>query len=216
MTDPKTRARGARIVRRLAEAYPDAKCALEFSSPLELLIATILAAQCTDERVNQVARTLFRKYPDAAAYARADLAQLEEDVRPTGFFRNKAKAVQGTGKALVERHGGQVPDRMEALVELPGAARKTANLVLAAAFGRAEGIVVDTHVGRISQRLELTSETDAAKIERDLMDLLPREEWIRFVWRMMDHGRQVCVAKSPRCDGCPLRPDCPYPDRAGA
>lgn len=194
---------------RLEAAYPDAHCALDHRSPLELLVATILSAQCTDARVNQVTPALFRRYPTAADYARAPLAELEEAIRSTGFFRSKARSLQGLGAALVERHGGRVPETMAELVRLPGVGRKTANVVLGNAFGRDEGIVVDTHVGRISRRLGLTREEDPEKVERDLMKLVPRENWTLWAHLLIAHGRAVCRAPRPRCAECPVAELCP-------
>ncbi|MEN6450904.1 MAG: endonuclease III [Thermoguttaceae bacterium] len=201
--------RAAQIAERLAAAYPDAKCSLDFSTPLELLVATILSAQCTDERVNKVTKSLFRKYPNAARYAKADLSELEKDIQSTGFFRNKAKSIQNACRALLERHDGQVPREMAELVELPGVGRKTANVVLGTAYGIAVGVVVDTHVGRIVKRLGLTTEKDPEKIERDLMRLLPEKEWIALAHRLIQHGRRVCTARSPKCPECPLEKLCP-------
>jgi endonuclease-3 len=208
------RARARRIVRSLHRLYPDATCALHHRNALELLVATILSAQCTDERVNQVTPALFRAYPTAADYARADLRELEERIRPTGFFKNKAKALQALGRALVERHGGEVPARMEDLVELPGVGRKTANVVLGTWFGR-PAITVDTHVSRLAARLELSRHTDPVKIEFDLMEILPEKEWTFASHALIWHGRRVCKALRPQCDRCGLRADCPYPQRAG-
>ncbi len=199
----------ARVTRGLRRAYPDAACALVHKTPLELLIATILSAQCTDERVNLVTKTLFRKYRKAADYACAPLAELEDDIRSTGFFRNKARNIQACCQQLVERFGGQVPRDMDALVELPGIGRKTASVVLGTAFGIASGVVVDTHVTRLSRRLGLTSHKDAEKIERDLMEQLPQKEWIDFSHRMIHHGRRICMARKPKCDECPLGDFCP-------
>jgi endonuclease-3 len=172
-------------------------------------MATVLAAQCTDERVNQVTPALFRRYPTARDYAAADLAELEEMVRTTGFFRNKARALKNLGTALVAEHGGEVPASLELLVALPGVGRKTANVVLGNAFGRTEGIAVDTHVQRLSRRLFLTEETDPEKIERDLMPVLPREEWTRFALLLQDHGRKICKARKPECAICPVADLCP-------
>jgi endonuclease III len=193
----------------LDEAYPVAECALHHRSPLELLVATILSAQCTDERVNQVTRELFRKYRSAGDYANADPAVLEQEIRPTGFFRNKTKSLIGMGKALTERFGGKVPRTMEELLTVPGAARKTSNVVLGTAYGIPSGVVVDTHVGRISQRLGLTRHEDPVRIEADLMKLLPKERWIRFSHQVIHHGRQICTARSPDCPHCPLNELCP-------
>lgn len=197
------------ILRALRKTYPDAHCALVHSNPLELLVATILSAQCTDNRVNIVTRDLFRKYKSARNYADAGLGDLEQQVRSTGFFRNKARSIQGAAKLLVEKHGGEVPDTMEALLELPGVARKTANVVLGTWFKKASGVVVDTHVHRVSRRLKLTREEDPRKIELDLMDLLPRPEWIDFSHRLIWHGRRVCAARKPDCAACTLAPYCP-------
>jgi endonuclease III len=199
----------AQIARRLAAAYPDAVCSLDFSSPSELLVATILSAQCTDVRVNQVTKMLFRKYPTAAHYARVALAELEQDIQPTGFFRNKAKNIQNCCKTLLEKCEGQVPKEMDKLVELPGVGRKTANVVLGTAFGIAVGIVVDTHVTRIARRLGLTTEKDAVKIERDLMDQFAAKEWIALSHRLIQHGRRCCTARKPNCGQCPLESLCP-------
>ena len=199
----------AKIVRRLADAYPDAVCSLDFRSPLELLVATILSAQCTDVRVNQVAPALFRKYPTAAHYARAELAELERDIQPTGFFRNKAKNIQNCCRALLEKCDGHVPNEMEQLVELPGVGRKTANVVLGVAFGIAVGVVVDTHVARITHRLGLTAEKDPVKIERDLMAQFAPKDWIALSHQLILHGRRCCTARSPKCEECPLETLCP-------
>jgi endonuclease-3 len=204
--------RAERIVKRLAEAYP-ARIELNFRNPLELAVATILSAQCTDARVNEVTRSLFRKYRTAEDYANADPDRFEEEIRPTGFFRNKTRSIIAFAQALVERHGGKVPDRMEELVDLPGVGRKTANVILGVAFGVQEGIVVDTHVKRAAGRLGLTSETDPEKIERDLMALVPREVWTDFGLRMIQHGRYRCTARKPACDGCPLEDLCPSAHR---
>ncbi len=199
----------ARVVRALGPEYPDAKCSLDFHNPLELLVATILSAQCTDERVNMVAGPLFRKYTSAAQFAAAPLGELEKDIQSTGFFRNKAKNIQAACRILVEQHDGQVPQDLEQLVQLPGVGRKTANVILGTAFGVAAGVVVDTHVIRLSRRLGLTREKDPAKIERDLMETIPRNEWIAFSHRMIQHGRRYCLARKPRCGECPLRTICP-------
>jgi endonuclease III len=199
----------AQVVRALQRAYPDVGCALRYDSPLQLLIATILSAQCTDQRVNIVTETLFRKCPTAAALAAWPLAKLEREIQSTGFFRNKAKSIQACCQQLVERYQGEVPAEMELLVELPGVGRKTANVVLGTAFGKATGVVVDTHVTRIAQRLGLTRETTAEKIERDLMAILPRRAWIDFSHRVIHHGRQVCKARRPLCDACTLQACCP-------
>jgi endonuclease-3 len=205
--------RARRIVRRLRRMYPDADCALHHGDALQLLVATILSAQCTDERVNQVTPTLFREFPDARAYAEADPAHLEDRIRPTGFFRNKTRALIGLGSALVDRHGGRVPDSMDELVLLPGVGRKTANVVLGTWFGK-PALPVDTHVTRVANRLELTSHpTDAVKIERDLQQVLPRSAWTFTSHALIWHGRRICRARRPACESCGLRPDCPWPDR---
>jgi endonuclease III len=202
------RSRAGRIVRRLARAYPDAHCALVFRNPLELLVATILSAQCTDSRINRLTPALFARYPDAAAFANADRKELERLIKPTGFFRNKARNILLCCKQLVERHGGQVPATMKELVQLTGIGRKTANVILGNAFAT-PGIPVDTHVGRLSRRLGLTSHTNPVKVERDLMALVPKKHWSLFAHRMIFHGRQVCRARKPRCEACPLAGLCP-------
>lgn len=199
----------AQIVRRLKAAYPDAHCALEFKTPLQLLVATILSAQCTDTRVNIVTKDLFKKYPDAQAFAAAKPAALEKAVQSTGFFRNKAKNIKACCSELVEKYDGHLPEDLESMVRLAGVGRKTANVVLGTAFGKPTGVVVDTHVGRLSQRMGLTRHTDPVKIERDLMDLLPKREWIDFSHRMITHGRRVCTARRPKCDECTLSDVCP-------
>ena len=197
------------VRKALAKLYPDAHCALHHEGPLQLLIATILSAQCTDVRVNMVTRELFKKYKTAADYAAADPAVFEQEIRSTGFFRNKTKSVLGMANALLEKHGGVVPQTMDDLTPLPGVGRKTANVVLGNAFGKNEGVVVDTHVGRISQLLGLTKQTDAVKIEQDLMTIVPREEWTLFSHLLIHHGRAVCVARRPRCAECLLADLCP-------
>jgi endonuclease-3 len=193
----------------LKKTYPRATCSLQHSTPLELLVATILSAQCTDERVNIVTRDLFRRYRSAGDYAAAAQEQFEKEIQSTGFFRNKAKSIRGMAAALVAEHAGRVPDSMEALVKLPGVGRKTANVVLGNAFGRNEGIVVDTHVGRLSLRLGLTKQTDPAKVEQDLIAIVPREDWTLLSHLLICHGRAVCQARKPRCGDCPLLPHCP-------
>lgn len=198
-----------KVVRRLRADFPDAHCSLNFSTPLELLVATILSAQCTDERVNKVTPALFRKYPTAAHYAKAPLADLERAIQSTGFFRNKAKNIQACCQALVENYDGVVPRDLEALVNLAGVGRKTANVVLGTAFDIASGVVVDTHVGRISRRLGLTEEKTPEKIERDLMAVLPRKEWVVFSHRVIQHGRNVCMARNPQCEACSMSKFCP-------
>jgi len=197
------------IVRLLRRHYPDATCSLDFRAPLELLVATILSAQCTDERVNIVTKDLFRKYRSAADYAQAPLAGLEKDIQSTGFYHNKAKSIQNCCRVLTERYGGQVPPNMDQLVELPGIGRKTANVILGTAFGIASGVVVDTHVMRLSHRLGLSQQKDAERIEKDLMKVIPGKEWIAFSHRMIQHGRRICLARKPKCDACPLNAGCP-------
>jgi endonuclease-3 len=202
------RKRARQVVRILARQYPHARCSLDYGSPVQLLVATILSAQCTDARVNQVTPALFARYPDAAAFANARPAELEQAIQSTGFFRNKARSILECCKLLVAEHGGNVPGTMEELVRLPGIGRKTANVLLGNSFG-VPGITVDTHVGRLSRRLGLTEETDPEKVERDLMGLIPKKEWTNFSHRMIFHGRQVCHARSPRCDDCGLAKVCP-------
>ena len=208
-----TAERAKKVVGRLAADYADAHCALTHSSALELLVATILSAQCTDVRVNLVTPALFRKYRGAKAFANANPAELERLIRSTGFFRNKAKSIQGAARVLVEKHGGEVPGTMEELLELPGVARKTANVVLGTWFKKPTGVVVDTHVQRITRRLGLTREEDPKKIERDLMRALPPEEWIDFSHRLIWHGRKICAARRPKCDECSLATCCPSAGR---
>jgi endonuclease III len=202
-------AHAAELLKRLLEQYPDAHCALDFTTPYELLCATILSAQCTDKRVNLVTPALFARYPNAAALATARQEDVEELIRSTGFFRSKAKSLIGMASGLVERHGGEVPAEMASLVGLPGVGRKTANVILGNAFGKNEGIVVDTHVTRLSNRLGLTSESDAVKIEQALIPLFPREQWTMLSHLLIEHGRQVCVARKPRCQECILADLCP-------
>jgi len=203
------RARARKIVARLERAYPDATCALHHSSALELVVATILSAQCTDARVNMVTPALFAKYRTAGDYAAADPQVLEREIQSTGFFRNKTKSIIGMAQALVERHGGQVPDTMEALTELPGVGRKTANVILGTWFKKNEGVVVDTHVHRLSRLLKLTKQDDPVKIERDLMELLPRDKWTWWSHTLIQHGRQVCIARRPKCEECVVNRLCP-------
>jgi endonuclease-3 len=203
------RARTRKIIARLRREFPDAKCALDHESPLQLLVATILSAQCTDARVNMVTPALFAKYRTAAEYAAADPGQFQREIQTTGFFRNKTKSILGMAQALVERHGGQVPATMDALVALPGVGRKTANVVLGNAFGKNEGIVVDTHVQRISGLLKLTRETTPQKIERDLMTLVPRKDWTIFSHLLILHGRKTCIARRPKCESCRINDLCP-------
>jgi endonuclease-3 len=202
------RGRARKIVELLARLYPDAHCALDYNNPLQLLIATILSAQCTDVRVNLVTPALFARFRDARSFAEADPKDLETAIQSTGFFRNKARNIIGCCKQLVADHGGEVPAAMEALVRLPGVGRKTANVILGNAFN-VPGITVDTHVGRLSRRMGLTTETDPEKVERDLMVLVPRKEWTMFSHRMIFHGRQVCHARKPVCAACTLAEVCP-------
>lgn len=201
------RARG--ILRRLRAAYPQAATALAWADPWQLLVATILSAQCTDERVNQVTPELFRRYPDPRSIAESKPGELEAVIRPTGFYNNKARNLRGCARAVVEGHGGRVPDTMEELLRLPGVARKTANCVLGAAFGKHEGVVVDTHVHRLAQRLALSAHKDPEKIERDLMDLFPRPSWTFVAHALILHGRATCHARRPQCDTCSLLALCP-------
>ncbi len=198
-----------KILQILGSTYPDVKTALRHQNPLEMLIATILSAQCTDVRVNEVTKTLFKKLRTAQDYVNIPLAELEEMIRPTGFFRNKAKSIKGCCHGLVEKHGGKVPDNMEALTQLPGIGRKTANVVLGSAFG-IPGIVVDTHVKRVSQRIGLTKEKDPVKIEFELMALIPKKDWIDFSHELIWHGRRLCPARKPKCLQCPLREVCDW------
>jgi endonuclease-3 len=200
---------GAAVARRLAKGDPGAHCSLDFASPFQLLIATILSAQCTDKRVNATTGDLFGRWPTAAALAAASQAEVETVIRSTGFFRAKAKNIRGCCEALMERHGGEVPRTLEELVRLPGVGRKTANVVLGSGFGLPSGVVVDTHVGRISRRLGLTRHADAVKAERDLIAAIPKSHWIAFSHRLIEHGRTVCTARRPRCENCPLADLCP-------
>ncbi|MEQ8468815.1 endonuclease III [Coleofasciculus sp. E1-EBD-02] len=197
------------ILLRLKRLYPDAHCTLNYDTPVQLLVATILSAQCTDERVNQVTPELFRQFPNARAIAQADIEVLEALVRPTGFYRNKAKNIQGACRMIVAEFGGQIPRRIELLMKLPGVARKTANVVLANAFDIHEGVTVDTHVKRLTQRLGLTEHSDPIRIERDLMRLLPLEDWENWSIRLIYHGRAICQAKKPKCNACVLADLCP-------
>jgi endonuclease-3 len=201
--------RAPEILKRLKKAYPEATVALRFSNPLELLIATILSAQCTDARVNQVTETLFQKYRKAEDYLKVPEAELAADIKPTGFFNQKTRSVRGTCRKLVEEFGGEVPDTMEELITLPGVARKTANVVLGSAFGKVEGIAVDTHVRRLSQRFGFSSSDDPVQVERDLMALFPKRQWTELTYRIIDHGRLTCVARKPRCGECPVEDLCP-------
>jgi endonuclease III len=201
--------RAPQIVRILSEAYPEAKVALNFSNALEMLVATILSAQCTDEKVNEVTATLFQKYPSAEDYLRVPEDELKADVKPTGFFNQKATSIREACRRIVEVYGGQVPDTMEDLITLRGVARKTANIVLGNAFGKVEGIAVDTHVKRLANRLGFSQESDPDKIEQDLMGRIPRERWFDFTYVLIDHGRALCVARKPRCEVCPVNHLCP-------
>jgi endonuclease-3 len=201
------------ILEKLDEAYPDVTCALVHENPFQLLISTILSAQCTDVRVNQVTKTLFAKYRTPKDFAYADPNELEQDIRPTGFFRNKTKSIMGASKKLLEEFGGEVPRTMEEVLTLPGAARKTANVVLGTAYGIASGVVVDTHVARLSERLDLSRNTDPRKIEQDLMKIIPREKWILFSHQLIWHGRKICQARKPRCAECNLERLCYSSDK---
>lgn len=202
-------ARTGKIIAGLQKAYPDAHCELNFSNPLELLVATILSAQCTDKRVNIVTENLFKKYPSVADFARADVSELEQDIKTTGFYRNKAKSIKAAAQSIVEEHGGKVPRTMGELIELGGVGRKTANVVLGNAFDINLGVVVDTHVARLSFRLGLTSEKDPAKIEQILMKLVPREQWTLFSHLLIWHGRRRCYARNPDCPNCEVKALCP-------
>ena len=199
----------AAILPKLKKMYPLAKCSLDYRDPFQLIIATILSAQCTDERVNKVTPQLFKKYPTPKALAAAEQGELEKDIQSTGFFRNKAKSLRGMAAGVVEKHQGQVPQTMEELTHLPGVGRKTANVVLGNAFHIAEGVVVDTHVARVSARLALTKQADPVKIEQDLMQIVPREDWTLFSHLLIFHGREICIARKPKCSICPLLPHCP-------
>jgi endonuclease-3 len=214
---PKTAAerkeRVAEILRRLDEMYPQATCALHHRNPWELLVATILSAQCTDKRVNEVTPGLFAKYPTPTDFAAVRPEVLAEDIRSTGFFNNKAKSITGAAKRVVTEFGGKVPRTMEEMLTIPGAARKTANVVLGTAYGIASGVVVDTHVQRIAQRLDLTKNSDPGKIEQDLMKTIPQERWILFSHQVILHGRALCVARAPKCAACGLNPVCYAKDK---
>jgi endonuclease-3 len=199
----------AAILGILDKTYPKAQCSLDFDTPLELLVATVLSAQCTDERVNKVTKTLFKNYRTAADYAGVSQEKLEEDIRPTGFFRNKAKSLKNCAAELVEKYGGEVPGDLDELVKLPGIGRKTANVILGAAFNT-PGIVVDTHLGRISQRIGLTRQKDPVKIEFALMEIIPRDKWTMFSHQLIQHGRRICTARKPKCPQCPLLEHCDY------
>lgn len=214
VADPLTREspiedRAPQIVKLLTKAYPGAKVALNFSTPLEMLVATILSAQCTDEKVNEVTATLFRKYRSAEDYLRVPEDELRRDIKPTGFFNQKAASIRAACQRIVEAYGGEVPDTMEELVTLRGVARKTANIVLGNAFGKVEGIAVDTHVKRLANRLGFSEQSDPDKIEQDLMRHIPKRRWFGFTYVLIDHGRAVCVARRPRCEECPVSHLCP-------
>lgn len=203
------REKAAQVHKLLEQAYPEARCELNFRNPYELMVATILSAQCTDARVNQVTPAFFARFPDASSLAQASQEEVEALIKPTGFYRNKAKALLGMAKALVAEHQGQVPAQMDALVRLPGVGRKTANVVLGTAFGLATGIVVDTHVARVSRRLGLAQSSDPDRIEEELMALFPRERWVELSHRLILHGRYVCQARKPKCEKCVLSSLCP-------
>jgi endonuclease III len=205
--------RVAAILKALDEAYPNAECALNHHTPWELLVATILSAQCTDARVNMVTPELFRCFPTPPAMAKASLPELESLIRTTGFFRNKAKSIKGAAQAIVERFGGKVPETLDELITVPGAARKTANVVLGVSFGKAEGVVVDTHVFRIARRLELAKGETPQAVEQELMRVLPKEKWIDFSHQVIHHGRKVCVARNPKCRECALEQLCRSKDK---
>ena len=209
MATAEEKQRTKKIISRLRKRYPDARCSLNYSTPLELLIATILAAQCTDERVNIVTADLFRKYRKAEDYLKVPITELEQDIRSTGFYHNKAKSIQGACKLIVEKFNGEVPQNFDDLLTLPGVARKTANVVMGNAYGIASGVVVDTHVSRLTQLLGLTANTQPEKIERDLVDLVPKKDWIDFSHLLIYHGRAVCIARRPQCDRCVLEKLCP-------
>jgi endonuclease-3 len=203
----------AALLERLAQAYPNAECALHHRNPWELLVATILSAQCTDARVNMVTPGLFKKFPTPTDFAHAPLVEIEEEIRSTGFYHNKAKSLNGAARKLVGEYAGKVPQTMDELLSLPGVARKTANVVLGVAFGKAVGVVVDTHVLRLSRRLELTQETQPVLVEKDLMKIIPQDHWIAFSHELIHHGRQVCIARKPRCPDCTLETLCNSSDK---
>ena len=207
--DAPIKRRAPDVIRHLEAAYPDAKVALHFTTPLECLVATILSAQCTDEKVNEVTRTLFRKYRSAEDYIKVPEDELRADIRPTGFFNQKAASIRAACQRIVEVYGGEVPGTMEELVTLRGVARKTANIVLGNAFGVVEGVAVDTHVKRLANRIGFSAESDPDKVERDLMRLIPKEKWFGFTYVLIDHGRAICHAKKPQCTECPIEPLCP-------
>lgn len=198
-----------KIIQVLSREYPKSRTDLSFENPLQILVATILSAQCTDERVNQITPALFNKYKSAADFAGADSGELQDEIRSTGFFRNKSKSIIQASRKIIEDFGGKVPDSMEELITLPGVARKTANIVLSSGYGKAEGIAVDTHVKRLSGRLGLTREKDPDKVEQDLMALIPKEHWLDFNYRLVNHGRKICQARKPLCSQCVLKSLCP-------
>jgi endonuclease-3 len=202
-------ARAKEIVRLLRTEYPGAKCSLDFNTVHQLLVATILSAQCTDERVNMVTPALFKKYPSVKAFAHADIEELKKDIYTTGFYANKAKAIKASAQVLLDQHNGKVPRKLGELVALPGVGRKTASVILGAGYGLAEGVVVDTHVIRISRLLKLTAEKDAVKIERDLMKIIPKDDWIDYSHMLIYHGRTICIARRPKCSECVLNRLCP-------
>jgi endonuclease-3 len=212
-SDPTNPKRVSAILAKLDEAYPNATCELKHENPFQLVISTILSAQCTDVRVNLVTEKLYKKYPDAKAFAYANPAELEQEIRPTGFFRNKTKSVMGASKAIMEQFGGEVPRTMGQMLTLPGVARKTANVVLGTAYGIPSGVVVDTHVLRLARRLELTKHEEPKKVEQDLMNILPQNKWIQFSHQLIWHGRRVCVARKPRCIACNLESLCHSKDK---
>ena len=207
LKDKKERAK--KIVARLKKRYPDARCSLDFNSVHELMVATILSAQCTDERVNMTTPALFKKYPSVKAFAEADLEELQELIKSTGFFRSKAKSIKNSAQALMEEHGGKVPEKLDELVKLPGVGRKTGSVILGVGYGLAEGIVVDTHVKRISNLLKLTNQKDPGKIEQDLMKVIPEKDWIDYSHLLIYHGRAICIARRPKCAECPVNDLCP-------
>jgi endonuclease-3 len=211
--DPLAAERIAAMLERLAEAYPGAECALHHRNAWELMVATILSAQCTDARVNMVTPGLFKKFPTPTDFAHAPLVELEEQIRSTGFYHNKAKSLNGAARRLIAEYSGKVPETMEELLTLPGVARKTANVVLGVAFHKAVGVVVDTHVLRLSRRLELTKATEPIQVEKDLMEIIPQDHWIAFSHEMIHHGRNVCIARKPRCVDCTLEPLCYSSDK---
>ena len=201
----------SKILEILKQEYPDAKIALKFKNPYELMVAVVLSAQCTDVRVNKVTPQVFKRFPDPKSLSEAELSEIEDLIRSTGFFRNKAKNLKNACKIIVEKHDGKVPDTMEELLKLPGIARKSANIILYNGYGKVAGIPVDTHVKRLSARLGLSKEKDPVKIERDLMKIIPEEEWGKISYRLIDHGRKICTARKPKCEKCPLYDLCLYP-----